>query len=259
MGALVFLLPHPDDEFAVALEIRDARRAGREVHVIFLTDGGAGGQDTAIREKESITVLRQLGVVEAAIHFAGRVEQLPDGLLHRHLHRALTALERIASQLSPVEAIFAPAWEGGHQDHDSAHLLAVALGRRFNSAALWQFPLYRGIGRSGPWFRVLAPLARNGPARITTTTWRERAWHLRLCLAYRSQWRSWIGLWPLTVVHHLWDGGFAIQPIDAGRVEFCRQDPPPLYQRRGFLSEDAFLDATQDFRTQVLGQPGGPG
>ena len=256
MGALVFLLPHPDDEFAVAFQIRDACRARLEVHVIFLTDGGLGGQDTAIRERESSAVLRRLGVAEEAIHFAGRVEKLPDGQLHLHLHRALAAIEKIVSGLPQIQAIFAPAWEGGHQDHDSGHLLGAALGRRFNSAALWQFPLYRGIGRSGPWFRVLAPLARNGDVRVTTTTWRERGWHLRLCLAYRSQWRSWIGLWPLTFVHHLCDGRFAIQPIDIERAAFLSQDSPPLYERRGFLSADAFVAATADFRSQIESHPG---
>lgn len=255
MRRVVFLLPHPDDEFAVALPLRDLVRAGAAVDAVFLTDGGFGGQNVDRREAESRAVLGELGLVDAGVHFLGRRHALPDGGLYLHLDRALSVLETwLAARESP-DVIHLPAWEGGHQDHDAAHLLGLALGRSRPQVALRQFPLYRPVAARGPMFRVMSPLAENGAPFARYTTLGERIGHLRLCTRYRSQWRSWLGLLPLTLLHHLADGRFTSQPVDPARVQSSPQPGAPLYERRGFLGWQAFADATADFRRAL--QPAG--
>ena len=255
MSTQVFLLPHPDDEFAVAFTIRDACLAGDRVCIVFLTDGGFGGQDVYRREQESVGVLQSIGVGIEEIHFIGRSDGIPDGRLHEHLERASSSVANTLITLGQADVIFVPAWEGGHQDHDAAHLIGINVARMLHIKAIRQFPLYRAVGRIGPFFRVLLPLVENGPVITRCTSWSERCWHPDLCLGYRSQWRSWLGLWPLTLLHHLLDGGFTNQPVSTARIQGAPHQGLPLYTRRGFLDLEEFLSATADFRHRLQHSP----
>ncbi|MBL8115674.1 MAG: PIG-L family deacetylase [Acidobacteria bacterium] len=247
-GGSVFLLPHPDDEFAVSGMLRDTVLAGGDVQIVYLTDGGFSGQDVRVREQESLRVLARLGVPESRVQFLGREEGLHDGSLHEHLSRARAALERLMTV--PPAAVYFPAWEGGHQDHDATHLLGLALARP--PAVARQFPLYHGAGLPGPFFRVMAPLPGNGTSLRRPGSLRDRVEHLRLCLSYPSQWKTWVGLWPLVLLHALMDGGFHTQDVDVSRI--CGPPHPgrPLYERRGFLTWRAFDEATAAFREALV-------
>ena len=43
----------------------------------------------------------------------------------------------------PVDEVWTLAWEGGHQDHDAAHLVAIAFANR-RGAPVFEVPLYHG-------------------------------------------------------------------------------------------------------------------
>jgi hypothetical protein len=49
-------------------------------------------------------------------------------MLVEHLDRALALLESRVTE--PVDNVWCLAWEGGHQDHDASHLVAVAFAAR---------------------------------------------------------------------------------------------------------------------------------
>src|SRR5205823_8735832 len=98
---------HPDDEFLHPAAIRAAIENSIPVHLIFLTNGDAGGTDRFfgpgytpaeaiefghIRMAEARAAARHLGVPEANLHFLG----LPDGFL-----------EAIRNTEAP-NAVFAP-------------------------------------------------------------------------------------------------------------------------------------------------------
>jgi LmbE family N-acetylglucosaminyl deacetylase len=238
----LFLFPHPDDEFAVAQPLADLRARGGAVHCVFLTDGGHGGQSTQRRRDESLRVLAALGVDAAAIGFMA----FADGRLHASLDPAFAALRVLRERLPPLETVFVPAWEGGHQDHDAAHLLGLALAREANVPA-WQFPLYTGAGLPGPLFRVMAPLRANGAGTTRAATLGERVAQLRRCLAYPSQWKSWIGLWPGVAWHLLVDGRFHLQPATRERVLARPHEGALLYERRGFASAEEFAAHADPF------------
>ena len=244
---ILWLLPHPDDEFACSMRIRATAAAGDEVHCVFLTDGGFGGQSVARRRLESLRVLRRLGVGAAAVHFLGERHGFRDGTLHERLEDALQALDALIEAMGAVDVLHVPAWEGGHQDHDATHLLGIVLARRRSVGSLRQFPLYHGAGLPGPWFRVLHPLAANGPVQPHRATPVERLWAVALCLSYRSQWRTWLGLLPFFAWHMLARGTFPEQQVDPARVAESPHVGVVLYQRRGFLAMPEFRRAADAF------------
>lgn len=240
----IFLFPHPDDEFAVSTLIRDRRRTGQRVLCIYLTDGGFRGQSGERREFETIKALGLAGVPASDAVFLGRELQIPDGSLHLHLEHVFAALLRT---MPVCYELFCPAWEGGHQDHDAAHLIALALQRASDIDLVWQFPLYHGAGLPGPFFRVMDPLPQNGPTHDRRTNFRERLWHLRFCLAFPSQWRTWLGIFPFVALHMLRDGRFQVQRTDARRVLDDPHHGAVLYHRRKFLNQQDFRDGVAAF------------
>lgn len=255
MARRLFLLPHPDDEFAVSAHLRDAVRAGEALRVVYLTDGGYSGQDVHVRERESLRVLAGLGVPAASVAFLGREHGFPDGSLHAHLPRAREALLAHLAPVGAADVVYLPAWEGGHQDHDAAHLLGLSLAAP--GVRLLQFPLYHGAGLPGPFFRVMSPLGANGPSERRGASLRERLGQARTCFRYPSQWKTWLGLTPFVLLHLLGDGGFHLQPVDPRRTLQPPHAGRPLYERRGFLRWQEFSEATAGFRTALLARSGG--
>lgn len=250
---VVFLLPHPDDEMGVFPWLRRAAQTSR-VRCVYLTDGGYGGQDVGVREAESRGVLARLGVYD--LRFLGREAGLPDGKLHENLARLAAVLPAALEDLAGPVDLYAPAWEGGHQDHDAAHLAGVWLAGRVG-AALYQFPLYTGNGLPGPFFRMFGPLEGGGAVEALRVPARERLECLRYCLAYRSQWRSLLGLLPLYALAMAGAQPFRRQRIDGGAYATPSRSSTPLYQRRGVLDSAAFDAATASLRRELAADHGG--
>ena len=136
---------------------------------------------------------------------------------------------------APLDAVYLPAWEGGPPDHDALHAaLASVCRQRGPAPRLWQFALYNGWQRRGGLFRLLQPLPTHGPA-VQQRISRSRRWHyLGLCLNYRSQWTSWLGLGPALAWHYLVKGTQTLQPVNL-QAPLERPHPGPLYyEQRGF-------------------------
>jgi LmbE family N-acetylglucosaminyl deacetylase len=245
-GALLVLMAHPDDEFAIFPWITRALAQGARVECVYLTDGGYGGQDIEPRMRESRQVLSGLGVPTESMHFFGGEQAIPDGGLHEQLGKALELVSPLAASLGDFE-ILMPAWEGGHQDHDATHLAGLALAAR-HSIDAWEFSLYHGEGTIGSFFRVLAPIQRAGQMESLGLDWRERLACVRRCLSYRSQWKSFVGLLPFYALRML-----GRQAFKRRRAEFGLTTKPPhagklLYERRGGPSWASFAECTREFR-----------
>jgi LmbE family N-acetylglucosaminyl deacetylase len=243
---LLVLMAHPDDEFAIFPWITRALAQGARVECVWLTDGGYGGQDIEPRLRESRQVLSELGVAADAMHFLAEVEAIPDGRLHEQVGRAVELVSPLAARLGSFE-ILMPAWEGGHQDHDATHLAGLALAAR-HAVDAWEFSLYHGEGTLGSFFRVLAPIPRAGQMESLSLDWRERLACVRRCLAYRSQWKSFVGLLPFYALRML-----DRQAFKRRRAEFALTARPPhagklLYERRSGPSWGAFAECTREFR-----------
>lgn len=240
------LFAHPDDEFAVFPWLQAAARDGRKTYCVWLTDGGAGGQDILRRNRESIRVLDRLGLDVTDMHFVGAEWNVPDGGLYLRLDDVVPRLVERFGHFALMAELLIPAWEGGHHDHDAAHLAGLALaapGREIR-----QYSLYQGNKLSGPWFRVLSPLPENGPQDVISTTLWERLGHAVRCLRYSSQWRSFLGLLPFYLLRMLRTDAFVLQPVDPARTVVRPHDGLLLYERRGGPTWQEFAAHTRKYR-----------
>jgi len=200
------------------------------------------------RVGESQSVLGALGVSETDVHFIGLAMGISDGQLLLNLDLAFQALEPVVRPLQRVSDVYAPALEGGHQDHDVVHLIALCVSSLVPvTGAVWQFSLYNGRGLPGPLFRVMSPLKENGVETRSPIPWRDRVRYLKLCLGYPSQWRTWVGLFPFVFVKIALFGRYVLQKADISRLA---QRPHPgslLYERRGGGAWEEFRQVAARF------------
>lgn len=229
------------------MSILDHVRHGVEVHCVYLTDGGYGGQSVQVRMHETHRALALLGVEPGRIHFLGAEHGFRDSELHTRLDAAADAFDAWLSGIGDVDAVHLPAWEGGHQDHDATHVIGAVVAARRGIDRVIQFPLYHGAGLPGPLFRVLAPLPENGRVDGYRANMRERWLAVRLCFMYVSQWRTWVGLLPFFAWRMLVSGQFPEQAVDPARWREMPHRGVPLYERRGFLTYDEFARKAAEF------------
>jgi LmbE family N-acetylglucosaminyl deacetylase len=246
-GLTVFLLAHQDDEFGVFFAIEEAVRRGERVVCLYLTDGGYGAQRTDRRCAESLAVLRSLGVDAADVHFLGVAEGYPDGGLYARLDDALAAVETALAPLGTPRALYMHAWEGGHQDHDAVHLIGATYAARSGLLGVSrQFTLYRAAENLLK-LALFAPLAENGSVAGEPISGASRLRYLRHSLAYPSQWKTWVVLFPL-LAHAYWtEPNQKTQGLSTARLLARPHAGVLLYERRGYLRYEDFRAAADAF------------
>lgn len=253
----LFLFAHQDDEFGVFYEIHRLVSRGNQVIVLYLTSGTSDGTPYPIRDMESISVLKKLGVPERNIVFLGMTTGIPDGNLCTHLdiaYRSITDL--IAKRGAPVDLYF-HAWEGGHQDHDAAHLIGIVLGDHLGILdRCYQFPLYTGAGLPAAFFRLFYCLPGNGPPILATIPWRQRIEFIKFCFHYPSQFKSWVGLFPFFLFHYLFFGTQILQAVSAKQIHQPPHLGKLLYERRGFYRYKKFTEVTSGFINRLSEEKG---
>lgn len=216
---VVFVLAHQDDEIAFASRIRHALERGDRVDCVCLTDG-ASASTAKIRDEESRVVLAKLG---AGALIVAPQNRIPDGTLPEHMESGLRFLESVARHADEIVTL---AWEGGHQDHDAAFLIAATYAKRRGIPCI-EMPLYNGEHTPGPFFRVMHPVGDGWMARPIKL--RERLSDILLTRFYPSQRKSWLGLAPLMLFG---------RPRELTRVADLRRAAAPphrgslLYERR---------------------------
>ncbi len=147
LGTTLVLAPHPDDEVIACGALM--QRMQRAV-VVFLTDGAPRNQDfwqqhgsrqayAEVRRNEARQTLDTIGAWP--VFLVDRVEGgIADQELFQNLAPAVLALEKIIDRLDP-DCILAPAYEGGHPDHDAASFMASLAGSHA-AVPVWESPLY---------------------------------------------------------------------------------------------------------------------
>lgn len=250
----LFVFAHQDDEFGVFAALERLVEQGVRPVCLYLTNGGAS-VDPARRDQESRAVLRRLGVAENDIHFIGSRLGIADGSLHRQCAQALSGAEALVSAFSAAMAapqqVWIHAWEGGHQDHDAAHVIGRLLALRWPAVEVRQMALYHGQGLPGSLFKVLSPLAENGPVQGFSLPWRQRVRHLRFCWCYPSQTKTWIGLFPFVLWHALTIGRQQWQVLNGPTLPAAPlhrpHTGPVLYESRRAAQWDQVAQALEEF------------
>ncbi|MCB1707909.1 MAG: PIG-L family deacetylase [Halioglobus sp.] len=237
----LFLFAHQDDEYGVYPVLEQLVSQGEAISVSYLTSGTLDGQRSDRRNRESTGVLARLGIANRHIHFLGAELGFPDGKLLQHLEPAARAVLSLFDNGNAPTRIFTPAWEGGHQDHDATYIIACYLAQRFSCLnTSRQFPLYHGHGLPGSLWHTFSPLAENGPVESHQISWRQRLRYLHLCLLYRSQWLTWMGLYPMYALNLVTRGRQYLQPLRPERLNSRPHPGPCLYERRGFCKSEEF-------------------
>jgi LmbE family N-acetylglucosaminyl deacetylase len=253
-GTTLFLLAHQDDELAFAPVIAAAKRAGRSVSIVYLTDGGAGDATPVTRNAETIAALGAMGVdAGREASFLGERLGIPDRFLYRHLPLAHEAVLAHVSSLPRIAAIYTHAWEGGNPDHDAAHVLALGIARSLEiEREVYQVPFYRAA-RGGPFpFRVFAPLAANGRVNRFRVGRIERLRALMLIRFFPSQVQAFMRLGPFMLLDALWQPGLPIQRVTLTRIRERPMPEPLRYERHGHDRFDRMAPYIEAYRRSVL-------
>lgn len=239
---VLFVIAHQDDELALASRIRLAVARGDRVTCLCLTDG-ASHVAAAIRDDETRRVLKHLGVDDYRV--APAEQRIADGTLPEHLEAALAFVE---AQPESFDEVVTLAWEGGHQDHDAASLVAAVFARSRGIRCL-ELPLYNGLGVRGPLFRVNHPVGDGWSERRLPR--REYLANVALARFYASQRKTWLGLAPLLLLGKPRE---LSREADPRRAESPPHPGPLLYERRFRYPYDRFAAHASAFLRRRSGR-----
>ena len=247
---MLFVLAHQDDEVFLSTRIERERASGHAAWCAFLTDGRAHGADPARRNAESRRVLERLAVAPEHVRFSGNV---PDGELPLHLEPTFDELSEWLRDIA-VGRIYTTAWEGGHQDHDAAHLVALALARaRGLVGRTWHVSTYNGYRRPWMLYRVQQPVAGARRTCVRRLDVGTAVRHALLPAGYPSQRSSWVGLWPGLALERLALRREVVLAADLATVRRRPHAGALLYERRTEWTYDAFRAASARFMARHLG------
>jgi len=169
-GRILVLAPHPDDEIvACGIAALRARTAGARVFVLYLTTGvperaalwpwqrpGYAGR-VGRRREEALAVAALFGLEPVLFR------ETPSRRLREGLDHAAADLDH-AVRGCGADALWVPAFEGGHQDHDAANALAASFAGRL---PVWEFAAYNFAGGRVGSNRFAAP--RGGEIALDAT------------------------------------------------------------------------------------------
>ena len=180
-GAAVFVLAHHDDEVFCAGHLLRAMSTGRRLRILWATAGGLA--PAGRRLLEGARVCRLLGLAPSAVHDL----RLPDRGALCHIERIAYAAEAlldtaIAHGDGEVPAVYVPAYEGGHPDHDAVNLAVAVLRSRRPELVAREFPLYRR-GPTGLSVQSPRPAAATSQEPFSVLPLDTDALALRRCLA----------------------------------------------------------------------------
>jgi LmbE family N-acetylglucosaminyl deacetylase len=215
--AVAFLLAHFDDEYCALPLILQARAAGEACWFLYVADY-RDPRTAARRLAETRAFLASLGVEPGRTIHVGAGSGVLDGQVVKGLDIALARAREALSDLPPVVRFVAPAWEGGHPDHDCCAALAVRLAAERGGMPVQQFGLYNGRWPMKPLYRACAPIPENGPeVRLALSPRQWLAW-IAAVRFFPSQTWNWLGLWPAMFLTFLVRGGFAAQSLSSERI-----------------------------------------
>ena len=146
---ILILAPHPDDEIvACGIAAMRARAAGSRVFVLYLTTGvpPRSGPWRRLGSGDTVRVARRRGEALAAAALLG-LEPVgfcatPARQLRAGLDAAAIAVTAAIAECA-ADALWVPAFEGAHQDHDAANALAATVA---DALPVWEFAAYNFAG-----------------------------------------------------------------------------------------------------------------
>jgi LmbE family N-acetylglucosaminyl deacetylase len=144
-SAIVFA-PHQDDEtLGCGGTVIRKKKAGANVKIVFLTDGGGSHSEfvtkeemIALRGNEGLAAAAKLGLPESDVIFF----KFADGSLSQHQSEAVAKVKEILDRDRPEE-IYVPYYQDNHPDHVATNHIAIeALQQSNYSATVCEYPIW---------------------------------------------------------------------------------------------------------------------
>jgi LmbE family N-acetylglucosaminyl deacetylase len=252
---VLFLFAHNDDELFVLPKIKQEVAQGADVWCIYTTDGAAYGACPEERLNESVKVLSSCGVQSAHIIPLGAATACRDGRAHLSIGTLYSSIDEVTHQLR-LARIYTLAWEGGHHDHDTTHLIARKLSLQRGDIPLFEFSAYHGHRMPAPLFDCMNFL----PSTILTTTClgqlseekrtlslRESIGWFRRFLSYPTQRKTLLALAPICFIRIVVQRTERVRRVE----DYSYLEPPHegrlLYERLFGVTFEQFVQATHSF------------
>ena len=245
---IVLLLAHPDDEVFLIPYLTDINRNKKSVHVIYLTDGQGfrhkfDSDSRFIESKKFLSTLNKN--IDWNFYSLGEKLGIEDSKLYLNLDLAFDELFRLIDNLKP-DTVLCLCAEGGHPDHDAVGVISAILSGKLLADFLC-FSCYRN-SRFFP-FTVLPH--NDNPKNIVNIKidfvdkLKNIYSTLMIPLIFRSQWRTWIGLFPLLLALNLIFRKFKIYKLDPSQLN--RLHNSALYQKRMRINSNIVNQSLFDF------------
>jgi len=187
---ILALAPHPDDEVvAYAGATGRARDAGADVFVLYLTTGllGLDTQPPWRRRRHADRVSRRNEEAWRAAELLGlnpvRFLRYDSRSLRRRMPDAREAIARVVREQG-IDTLWAPAYEGGHADHDVVNALAASFAAE---VSVFEFAAYNNAGGRTN-LQTFPHL--NGSETVFELDVREQALKRHALALYRSERRN---------------------------------------------------------------------
>jgi LmbE family N-acetylglucosaminyl deacetylase len=239
-----------DDEvfiFPYLAKLNEQRSS--EVRIYFLTKSEGRGNkfDQNVRENESKHAIAKI-LPSAEVHFLGRKFDIKDQGLHSKI---LDLFDFLHSELNgKCENLISPHFEGGHIDHDSSSILATELARALK-CKLHTFHLYSARAHSGNLFRVGKPTEAN-VSQVQFIVNASVYFHtLMIPFRYRSQFMTWLGIYPSLVWRTLVRRKFAINIQTGFNPNIKPNSGRLLYENRGDGTFSEWSNSMAIFRDSI--------
>lgn len=237
---IFYLLAHQDDEFGVFIDIFKNIK-NFNIYVIFLTSGykkKINKSQIFERDRESIKVLKKIGVEEKNIIFLGKKCDIQCNKLYLNINKAYKEIYNLAKKTTPYKLVTL-SWEGGHEDHDACNLIGRKISYKFNIIKnSKEFSLYNAFKTKLIYFKVFNPIQEKG--LLVRTNFYNRLFLISLLFMYRSQIKIWIGLYPFIIYHYLFLGYNMLQPLNKSKIIKKPHSGKLLYELRDFCKFSTF-------------------
>jgi hypothetical protein len=189
----VFILAHQDDEIFFLPHILDTEKK----LFIFLTNGVAKG--SSITELDDRTLEAKLifqnlmASQNSYVVWWGLENSISDGELHKHVSRdfIFRLSEVLLQQGVQISKFLTTAFEGAHQDHDSAAAVARKLAEKFQVEIIEMSTYPQWFSRFYS-FRVLKP--KSSLEIFKFDRLKVLPFVIRLMTLYKTQRVTWLGL-----------------------------------------------------------------
>ncbi len=241
----VFIFAHCDDElFCLPLLLEK----NSENTLIFLSTLGKNQVNLSkvdIRQREALKASRYLDrITTTKILFY--TKEIYDGSIHSDFNQAnFSELTTIVLNENPDELVTL-SYEGGHQDHDSVHLITRLISENQN-LVFRCFSGYRASGLSPKLFLVLNPIAAT--EKLFFNRFLTISTSVRLILTYKSQTKSWIGLAPVLLIKYAFFPFLESKTQSSIDPKFMRNC---FYQNRGRAKQSDVLRSHRKFMTDFV-------